>query len=113
MTSTKRVCSLCEQKRVTKRCWGYDFCTACRKTARTEDEADEAVGQLRGTYKLALSASDQLDMEEQIASAIFECSERVSSGEDCCTLGEEDSAQLGRDILKMVLQRFRIDLVHQ
>jgi len=112
MTSTKRVCSICEQKRVTKRSWGYDLCTACRKTARTEDEADEAVGQLRGTYKLALSASDQLDMEEQIASTIFGRAE-TEGCDGCGTLSEEDSAQLGRDILKMVLQRFRIDLVHQ
>jgi hypothetical protein len=67
----------------------------------------------KGTYRIALGVSDQLDMEEQIASAIFARSEQASSGEDCCTLGEEDAAQLGRDILKMVLQRFRIDLVHK
>jgi hypothetical protein len=63
------------------------------------------------TYTDKLSAEEQIDMEESIASIIFECSERASSGEDSCTLGEEDAAQLGRDILQQVLSKFRPDLV--
>lgn len=56
------------------------------------------------TYNDKLSASDQIDTEEQIASKIFDTFED-------CGLSEEDAAEMGREILLMVLTKFRPDLV--
>jgi hypothetical protein len=61
----------------------------------------------KGTYKEALSASDQIDMEEQVASYIFE-----HAGQEEMA-GEESAADLSRAILKMVLAKFRPDLVNK
>lgn len=56
------------------------------------------------TYRKTLDATKQVQMEEQIAATIFDASREDG-------VGEESAAQLGRDILMMVLKEFRPDLV--
>lgn len=49
-----------------------------------------------------LDLDEQVTMEERIAARIFD--------DPAVTMREEDAAQLGRDILYMVLREFRPDL---
>ena len=61
------------------------------------------------SYSDKLDADVQLSTEEAIAAAIFDSTEQEGC-DGCGTLSEEDCGKLGRDILKMVLGRFRPDL---
>lgn len=56
-------------------------------------------------YKRILDPDLQISTEESIASLIFERTE------DIAHLSEDACAQLGRDILLLVLKRFRPDLL--
>jgi hypothetical protein len=57
-------------------------------------------------YSDKLEADIQISTEEAIAAAIF----RAENASPNDFLGEEECADLGRDILKLVLGRFRPDL---
>jgi hypothetical protein len=57
-------------------------------------------------YNDKLSGEDQVDTEEKIASMIFDYANDVSYPGP----NEEDCAALGRDILRVVLEKFRPDL---
>lgn len=57
-------------------------------------------------YNNKLDADEQITMEEDIAHKVF----HFKGGSPDDVLDEEDCAQLGRDILKMVLKQFRPDL---
>jgi hypothetical protein len=56
-------------------------------------------------YNETLDPGEQINTEEQIASLIF----RASEGSLEKGLDEDTCAQLGRDILLLVLQQFRPD----
>ena len=59
-------------------------------------------------YNDKIDADDQITAEEQIAAMIFDC--EVEDAEDNpIRLPEGECAQLGRDILKAILARFRPD----
>lgn len=60
-------------------------------------------GELMG-YNDKLDADEQIDMEEKIASHLFHGPYEME---------EEDVAKMGRDILLMVLEKFRPDLVEE
>jgi hypothetical protein len=57
-------------------------------------------------YSNRLDGERQVSMEEKIAAMIFDRAE-TEGCENCGTLNEEDCAQLGRDILYVVLKEFR------
>jgi hypothetical protein len=59
------------------------------------------------TYNDKLDTDLQIDAEEEIADLVFNASGNVFPN----TLHEEDCADLGRKILKVVLKKFRPDLI--
>ena len=61
-----------------------------------------------GNYNDKLYAAHQIEAEERIAAMIFDCEAEDAKG-DPIRLPEGECAQLGRDILKAVLTRFRPD----
>ena len=52
-------------------------------------------------YNDSLNPDDQISAEEEIAFLIF----------NFCSVDEEDCSLLGKDILHLVLKRFRPDLI--
>jgi len=67
-------------------------------------------------YNDKLDADEQISMEEAIAARIYQNGERSNHDDDCIDvqpdllIHEEDCADLGRNILQMVLAKFRPDL---
>lgn len=57
-------------------------------------------------YNNLMPAEQQISMEENIAATIFCATHAIDTG----VLGEDDCAQLGRDVLAIVLKEFRPDL---
>lgn len=62
-------------------------------------------------YNDKLDANEQISMEEDIASMIFYHESNLIPAYDGPALGEDDCAELGRQILKKVLSHFRPDLM--
>jgi len=62
------------------------------------------------SYNDKIWPEDQVAMEEAIAAKIFDFE---GATEEDGGLGEEECAELGRDILLMVLAEFRPDLVEE
>lgn len=60
------------------------------------------------TYSNRLPADTQIDMEEKISSLIFDNAQGDEDG-----IGEDQCADLGRKILRMVLEEFRPDLMEE
>jgi hypothetical protein len=63
--------------------------------------------QAGGCYNALLDDDRQISVEEKIAAAIWE----LQNSRDARELDEEEVAQLGRDILKLVLREFRPDFL--
>ena len=71
--------------------------------------ADHKTRYLR--YNDNLDPGEQVDVEELIAATIADRMEVEGCDEGIGTLDENDCADLGRTILKLVLERFRPDLM--
>ena len=61
------------------------------------------------TYTSEMSAEQQIDVEEKIATMIFDSTDD-SITEEQYRVAEETAQELGREILMTVLQEFRPDL---
>lgn len=64
----------------------------------------------KGTYNDEMPASLQIDMEEAIASALYDYEK---DEEHSTNLDETDCRKLSQQILLMVLTKFRPDLVNK
>lgn len=63
-------------------------------------------------YNETFDPSEQVDMEEKIASIIFSYQEEFIEFDNCPdSLNEEDCGELGRLILHTILEKFRPDLI--
>lgn len=62
-------------------------------------------------YNDTLTAADQVDAEEAIASLVFQHEATATDTGEPRPLDEEDCADLGRRTLLLVLARFRPDLM--
>jgi hypothetical protein len=65
---------------------------------------------IAGEYNDDLHPDEQLDVEERISALIFDTCGGAMEEDGSGVPAEETCNQLGRDILKLVLQRFRPDL---
>ncbi len=80
-----------------------DYDTGKGDGCQCHDESRKDAPGVRGCYTDKLDGEDQIDTEESIAALLWTSDRPLES--------EEDAQQFARDILLMVLTKFRPDLV--